>query len=128
EPADEDEEDAAAVCEEHLTNWLRQIGAAVTANGFADADLSMHNLRFDVEIQVGGVSVQMAWDGAGHIYCVLAAVPEPGADLRQAQRAHNDQVLKWIESLGNTPGHHELEESEAYPGIDSEPDDEPWLS
>ena len=77
------------------------------------------------EKQVGGVSVRVITDEETVWQCVVVALA-PGAtgDLRAAQRAENDRVTCWIESLNADTG-EDAEDDWAWDGND-EDDDGPY--
>jgi hypothetical protein len=93
-----------------LGELLREAIAAIRGGACVDIDASrLGNLRAQVELQVGGVDLKMAYDNAGHCYMVFHLQPEGVRDLQTAQRLHNETMLQWIENVSGN-GHPETPE------------------
>jgi hypothetical protein len=58
--------------------------------------------------QFGGVQVEITIGNGGEQFVKVSLSPEASGDLRAAQRAHNERILRWIESL-NEPSSDEEE-------------------
>jgi hypothetical protein len=64
---------------------------------------SLALLRFLGETQLGAVHLRLFADADYRWQCVVVAlIPEESGDLRAAQRAHNDRIIRWIEAMNET--------------------------
>jgi hypothetical protein len=94
-----------------LTALLREVIEAMGGGAWVDIDFSRADgMRAQCELQIGGVDFKVVWGESGQRYAVLRLLPEACPDVRAVQRAQNDMIIDWIQSLsGNgdyslTPG------------------------
>lgn len=130
ESAEQDPGDERTIIQQELPRWLLQASQAIAAGACTDVDLSSRPFRSSCELLVEDVSIHLAWDVAGHGYLLVTLLAETVDDLRSAQRAHNDRVLRYIESLVNC-GEAQLDDDiveGSFFGLEEEQDDEPWLA
>jgi hypothetical protein len=105
EPVDEDatpeaEEDTPEPAQD-MNAVLREVIQAVRGGVCMEIDNSTEDgLLSQCEIQVGGVEVKLIWSETGCCHCaVVRLLPEACNDLGAVQRALDQQVIEWIESM-----------------------------
>jgi hypothetical protein len=83
-----------------LTVLLREVVEAMGGGAWVDIDFSRADgMRAQCELQIGGVDFKVLWGESGQRYAVLRLLPEACPDMRAVQRAQNDMIIDWIQSL-----------------------------
>jgi hypothetical protein len=83
-----------------LNGVLHEVLEAVRDRASVDIDSSRADgLRIQCELEVGGMEFKVVWGESGQRYAVVRLLPEACPDLRAVQRAHDDMIIDWIQSL-----------------------------
>ncbi|HEY1859877.1 MAG TPA: hypothetical protein VGG61_05965 [Gemmataceae bacterium] len=94
EPADEVE--ASTV---DLASLLQEVIDVIHAGQSVLVEKAGVGLELELEVDLYGANVKVLTGYSGHRFVLVSLSPEAAGDLRAAQRAHNERILHWIESL-----------------------------
>jgi hypothetical protein len=131
EEADDDDqpESSQSPLEKMVPDWNKLMGeglAVLRSGSWTEIDAAdVDRLWLVGEKQVGGVTMRVLSAVNGDWQClVLSLAPEVSADLRMAQRAHNNRITRWIESLIDDAG-DDLDDELDWDGDDLDDDTGP---
>jgi hypothetical protein len=96
---EEEPDDSEELSTEEWSALLREVidairaGLSVGVESNAGPTSASHSEHF------GGIEVEITIGSGGEQYVMVSLSLEASGDLRAAQRAHNERILRWIESL-----------------------------
>jgi len=78
---------------------LREVIDAIRAGLSEEVEINAVPTSVHHREKYGGIEVEVTLGSGGEQYVRVSLSPEASGDLRAAQRAHNERILRWIESL-----------------------------
>jgi hypothetical protein len=98
-PEDEEPAELEELSTEEWSAALRDVVDAIRAGLSVSVGTDAGPTGVPHREQFGGIEVEIALGFGGERYIKVSLTPESSGDLRAAQRAHNEGILNWIESL-----------------------------
>jgi hypothetical protein len=98
-PEDEDPAEMEELSSEEWSAVLRDAVDAIRAGLSVSVDTDAGPTGVPHREQFDGIEVEIALGFGGEMFIKVSLAPESSGDLRAAQRAHNERILNWIESL-----------------------------
>jgi tetratricopeptide (TPR) repeat protein len=105
---------------EALGRLVQQALGAIQQSSSVDVELgSGSGLRYRCTLQIGGAHCRVLQDRAGRAVVVICTLPPAIEDPRAAQRAHEQEVLDWIEAMqGDLAGEEEADQLPTAPRLE----------
>lgn len=105
---------------EALGRLVQQALGAIQQGSCVEVELgSGSGLRYRCSLQIGGAHCRVLQDRDGRAVVVICTLPPAGEDPRAVQRAHEQEVLDWIEAMqGDLAGEEEADQLPTAPRLE----------
>jgi hypothetical protein len=95
-----------------LSKLIQEVVDAIRAGNSVLVQKAGAGLNLEFEWQLGGARVAVLSGHDGQRYVLVSLSAEASGDLRAAQRAHDERILHWIESLNEPVFDYDAAEEE----------------